>query len=333
MKLVFMGTPEFSVGALEAIIGAGHRVVCVVTQPDRPKGRGKSVAFPPVKECAIRHGIPVFQPVKIRTPQAVAQLKKYGAELFVVAAFGQILPREILQMPRYGCINIHASLLPKYRGAAPIQQAIIDGERESGVTIMQMDEGLDTGDMLAKTVIPISEKETGDSLHDKLMEAGAALVVETIPLIEQGLVKPERQDNSASCYAGMLKKSMGRIDWEKDAAALERLVRGLNSWPGCYTTFRGKTLKIWESQVAEPQDMPGQFLTQGAHQATDAPVPGTVVYITREAIGVQTGQGVLVLKSVQPEGKKKMQVKDFLLGYPVQAGERFGEEAAWGKQA
>ena len=186
MKIIFMGTPDFAVGALEAIIKAGHEVVCVVTQPDKPKGRGKEIQFPPVKECALRYNIPVFQPVKIKTEEAVEVLRGYDAELFVVAAFGQILSSEILHMPKYGCINIHASLLPKYRGAAPIQWAILDGEEVTGVTIMQMNEGLDTGDMLTKTIVPITSEETGDSLHDKLMVAGAKLVVETIPMIEQG---------------------------------------------------------------------------------------------------------------------------------------------------
>jgi len=311
MKIVFMGTPDFAVGALEAIVAAGHEVTCVVTQPDKPKGRGKEIQFPPVKECALKHGIPVFQPLKIKTPEAVAELRTYEADLFVVAAFGQILSAEILHMPKYGCINIHASLLPKYRGAAPIQWAIINGEIQTGVTIMQMNEGLDTGDMLTKAVVEIAERETGDSLHDKLMEAGAKLVVETIPMIEQGTVKAEVQDDTKSCYAKMLQKSMGAIDWTKDAEELDRLIRGLNSWPGSYTRFRNKNLKIWDALFKE----------ENAKEAQ----PGEVVAVTKDAIEIQTGNGILILKSVQPEGKKKMEVKDFLLGYPVKAGEKFGE--------
>lgn len=311
MKIVFMGTPDFAVGALEAIIKAGHEVVCVVTQPDKPKGRGKEIQFPPVKECALRYNIPVFQPVKIKTEEAVEVLRGYKAELFVVAAFGQILSSEILHMPKYGCINIHASLLPKYRGAAPIQWAILDGEEVTGVTIMQMNEGLDTGDMLTKTIVPITSEETGDSLHDKLMVAGAKLVVETIPMIEQGSLTPEKQEDSLSCYAKMLQKSLGRIDWNKDAVTLERLIRGLNSWPGSYTKFRNKNLKIWEAECGVSED--------------EKAMPGEVIAVTRESIEVQTGEGSLLLKSVQPEGKKRMAVKDFLLGYPVKAGERFGE--------
>lgn len=316
MRIVFMGTPEFAVGALEAILAAGHEVVCVVTQPDKPKGRGKTMQCSPVKECALLHKIPVFQPVKIKATEAVEELKGYDAELFVVAAFGQILSSEILRMPKYGCINIHASLLPKYRGAAPIQWAILNGESQSGVTIMQMNEGLDTGDMLTKCIVPIGKKETGDSLHDKLMEAGAKLVVETIPMIEQGTLTPQKQDDSQSCYAKMLQKSLGRIDWNQDAVTLERLIRGLNSWPGSYTGFRGKNLKIWEAEC-------GQDDTQSLPEKSSE--PGEVTFVTKESIGIQTGNGILVIKSVQPEGKKRMAVRDFLLGYPVTAGERFGE--------
>lgn len=311
MKILFMGTPDFAVGALEAIIKAGHEVVCAVTQPDKPKGRGKAVQFPPVKECALKYGIPVFQPARIKTEEAVEVLRGYEAELFVVAAFGQILSSEILHMPRYGCINIHASLLPKYRGAAPIQWAILNGETESGVTIMQMNEGLDTGDMLTKAVVPILPKDTGDSLHDKLMEAGARLVVETIPLIEQGTLTPQKQDDADSCYAKMLTKALGCIDWKQDAVTLERLIRGLNSWPGSYTRFRGKNLKIWEASCGQTKD--GQA------------APGTVIQVTRDCIEVCTGAGSLCLTCVQPEGKKRMPVRDFLLGYPVGAGEILGE--------
>ena len=311
MKIVFMGTPDFAAGALRALLDAGHPIACVVTQPDKPKGRGKTVSCSPVKELAVERGIPVLQPVKIKTPEATAALRHYEADLFVVAAFGQILSSEILRMPKYGCINIHASLLPKYRGAAPIQQAIIDGETVTGVTIMQMEEGLDTGDILTRREVPILPDDTGDSLHDKLMEAGAALVVETVPMIERGTVHPQKQDAEKATYAGRLQKSMGKIDWSRDAASLARLVRGLHSWPGCYTTFRNRNLKVRAASEAAGMD-------------GEAP-PGTVIRVTKETIEVQTGRGSLVLHSVQPEGKKQMPVKDFLLGYPVNKGERFGE--------
>jgi len=334
MKIIFMGTPDFAVGVLEALIEAGYHIACAVTQPDRPKGRGRGVQFPPVKECALKHRIPVFQPVKIKGPEAVAELAGYEADLFIVAAFGQILSSEILHMPRYGCINVHASLLPRYRGAAPIQWAIINGEKESGVTLMQMNEGLDTGDMLAKTVVPIEPTDTGDSLHDKLMEAGAKLLIETLPEIVRGKAAPEKQRDEDSCYAKMLKKSLGRLDWSEDGAYLERLIRGLNSWPGCYTVFRGKTLKIWEASLAEYEDegherasaeQSGTDATSGAGQISVRNAAGSIRNVTKETIEVQTGRGVLVIRSVQPEGKKRMQVKDFLLGYPVKAGEKFGE--------
>lgn len=311
MRLIFMGTPQFAAGALEAILEAGHEVVCVVTQPDKPKGRGKVLQCSPVKECAVKHGIPVFQPVKIREPQAVAELAGWDAELFVVAAFGQILSAEILDMPKYGCVNIHASLLPKYRGAAPIQWAIIDGETQSGVTIMQMNEGLDTGDMLTKAVVPILDTDTGDSLHDKLMAAGAELIVKTLPQIEAGTLIPQKQDDAASCYAKRLQKSQGRLDFTKEAVVLERLIRGLNSWPGSYTQFRNKNLKIWEASVKEEMQKKA--------------APGTIVNVTKDEIWVQTGNGILAVTALQPEGKRRMETKEFLLGYPIKTGERFGE--------
>ena len=309
MKVVFMGTPDFAVGALEALVEAGHEVVAVVTQPDKPKGRGKEMQQTPVKVCALKHNIEVFQPVKIKHKEAVEVLKGYGAELFVVAAFGQILSKEILDMPKYGCVNIHASLLPKYRGAAPIQWAILDGEKETGVTIMQMNEGLDTGDMLTKVIVPIEDTDTGESLFDKLAEAGAKLLIETIPQIESGEVTPQPQDDSLSTYAKMIKKEMGLIDWKKEAVVLERLVRGMNSWPSAYTHFNGKTLKVWESEVE-----------MGNHDVA----PGTVVEVTKNSIKVQTGQDLLVLKQIQLEGKKRMDVAAFLLGYKVETGDVLG---------
>lgn len=309
MKIVFMGTPDFAVGALEALVEAGHEVVAVVTQPDKPKGRGKEMQQTPVKACAVKHNIEVFQPIKIKTPEAVEVLKGYEAELFVVAAFGQILSKEILDMPKYGCVNIHASLLPKYRGAAPIQWAILDGEKETGVTIMQMNEGLDTGDMLTKVVVPIEDTDTGESLFDKLAEAGAKLLIETIPQIEAGTLEPEPQDDSLSTYAKMIKKEMGLIDWKREALVLERLVRGMNSWPSAYTHFQGKTLKVWEAEVETCEA-----------QA----VPGSVVEVTKNSIKVQTSKDLLVLKQIQLEGKKRMDVAAFLLGYKVETGMMLG---------
>lgn len=318
MKIVFMGTPDFAVGALEAIVHEGHQVTAVVTQPDKPKGRGKEVQMTPVKRCALKHDIPIFQPVKIGTPEAVEELGKFEADIFVVAAFGQILSEEILGMPRLGCINIHASLLPKYRGAAPIQWAILNGEKETGITIMQMDKGLDTGDMLLKCVVPIEEKETGESLHDKLCEAGARLIVDALPKIEKGELKPEKQCEEEASYVTMLKKSLGHIDWTRSAEVIERLVRGLNSWPSAYTYYQNKTLKIWESEPAEC-DTVGDS-TAGNRKA------GSIVRVTRDAFYVQTGEGLLKVTQIQLEGKKRMQVKDFLLGYPLKEGTVLGEQ-------
>lgn len=310
MKIVFMGTPDFAVEALKAIIQAGHEVMCVVTQPDKPKGRGKEMQFTPVKQCALEHQIPVLQPVKVREAESVEALRAFGADIFVVAAFGQILPKELLVMPKYGCVNIHASLLPKYRGAAPIQWAVINGEKESGVTIQQMGEGVDTGDILLKRAVALDNKETGESLYDKLSRLGAELIVEVLPEIEAGKVIPEKQEEALSTHVGKITKAMGLIDWNKSAGELERLVRGLNSWPSAYTFLRGKTLKIWEAEVLEEKE-DGE--------------PGSVDAVTKTNVIVNTGEGKLALTSVQLEGKKRMEVKDFLLGCKVEAGEKLGK--------
>lgn len=313
MKVVFMGTPDFAVDALQAIIEAGHEVTVVVTQPDKPKGRGKEMQATPVKTCALEHHIPVFQPVKVKEPEAVETLRSYEADIFVVVAFGQILSEEILQMPKYGCVNIHASLLPKYRGAGPIQWAIIDGEKETGITIQQMDKGVDTGDILFQSVVPIDAKETGESLFEKLAKAGAALIVEALPKIEAGEVTPRKQDESQASHAKMLQKSMSRIDWNRKAAELDCLIRGMISWPGASSGYHGKTLKIWQQEPVAKDQLPAEALA-GAE-------PGTVIAVEKDAIYVQTGEGALKLTEVQLEGKKRMAVKDFLLGYPVQPGE------------
>lgn len=308
MKIIYMGTPDFSVAPLEAIIRAGHEVTAVVTQPDKQKGRGKEVQMTPVKECALKHGIPVLQPVKIKEPEAVAELKKYPADIFVVAAFGQLLTEEILNMPKFGCINIHASLLPAYRGAAPIQRVIINGEEKTGVTIQQMAKGLDTGDMLLKKEISIDPKETGGSLHDKLSAAGAELIVEALSKIEKGEVVPEKQDDALSCYAKKLDKAMGLIDFDQNAVSIERLIRGLNPWPSAYTLYKGKTLKIWEADVV-PLEKKEE--------------PGTVVFVAKDFFDIATKEGALRVKSLQLEGKKKVAVKDFLLGYEIVCGMKF----------
>ena len=304
MKVIFMGTPDFAVGTLRSLAEAGHEITLVVSQPDKPKGRGHAMVPTPVKVVAEDLGIPVFQPVKIREAKDV--LEKTEADVCVVAAFGQIIPASILHMKKYGCINVHASLLPKYRGAAPIQWAVIDGEKESGVTIMQMDEGLDTGDMLAKAIVPLDEKETGGSLFDKLSEAGGRLCVETLAKLEKGEITPEKQGESPTAYASMLDKKMGNIDWNKSAVVIERLVRGLNPWPSAYTHLDGKTLKIWACDV----------LPQSASKGES----GEILEVTKDAIHVQTGDGILVLREIQLAGKARMDAGAFLRGYKVVPG-------------
>lgn len=305
-----MGTPDFAVGTLRALHGAGHEIVLVVSQPDRIKGRGKSVSMPPVKECALELGLKVFQPEKIKTEDAVAELRKYEPDLMVVAAFGQILSKEILDMPKYGCINVHASLLPKYRGAAPIQWSIIDGEEKTGVTIMQMDEGLDTGDMLISREVAIADDETGGSLFDKLAKTGAELCVEAVRLIEEGKAERTKQDDSKSCYAKMLKKELGNIDFSKPAAEIERLVRALNPWPSAYTSLDGKLLKIWKSKVSlKSFDMEN----------------GSVAKVGADSFIVQCGEDSLEVTELQLEGKKRMSVHDFLLGQKLEVGTKLGK--------
>lgn len=308
MRIVFMGTPDFSVGTLEALIGAGHEIAAVVTQPDRVKGRGKAVQFPPVKEAALKHGIPVFQPERVRSPEFVEILREIQADIIVVVAFGQILPKEILELYPYGCVNVHASLLPAYRGAAPYQWAVLNGEKVTGVTTMQMDEGLDTGDMIERAEVEIDPEETAGSLHDKLSLAGAKLCVSTLKALAEGTAVLTPQNGEESSYAKMLKKDMGNIDWTKSAEEIERFVRGLNPWPSAYTKLNGKILKIWKAQVLK-EDSPAE------RQA------GAFVFFDKKNWVVQTGDGCLSLLEVQLEGKKKMGVEEFLRGYSLEKEE------------
>lgn len=309
MKVIFMGTPDFSVGTLEALVAAGHEVVLAVTQPDKPKGRGKEMQFTPVKECALKYHIPVYQPRRVREPECIEELRKYEADIMVVVAFGQILPKEILEMTAYGCVNVHASLLPKYRGAAPIQWSIIDGEEVTGVTTMQMNEGLDTGDMLLKVEIPIEEKETGGSLHDKLAEAGAKLCVETLEGLQAGTITPIPQGETTTSYAKMLDKQLGNIDWSKSAKEIERLIRGLSPWPSAYTNWNDKVMKIWDAVCVSFDDKAD---------------PGVIVKVTKDSFFVQTGDGVLEIRELQIPGKKRMDAGAFLRGYQVKEGELLG---------
>ena len=310
MRVVFMGTPDFSVGTLEALYEAGHEIVGVGSQPDKPKGRGKNLQPTPVKEAALKLGLPVYQPKRVREPEFVQVLKDLNPEVIVVVAFGQLIPKEILELTPYGCINVHASLLPKYRGAAPIQWAVIDGEKETGVTTMMMDVGLDTGDMLEKTVIPLDPKETGGSLFEKLSQAGGKLILSTLDKLEKGTAVRTPQKDEDSTYAKMLTKSLGRIDWSMEAEAIERLIRGLNPWPSAYTSLHGKTLKLWDGDVLK--------------ETTDAR-PGQVVLCDPRRLVVAAGEGLLSIRQLQLEGKKRMDVETFLRGYSVKEGEILGE--------
>jgi methionyl-tRNA formyltransferase len=310
MKIVFMGTPDFARAALEKIIEAGHEIVLVVTQPDKPKGRSGELQVSDVKACALLHDIPVFQPVRIKLPENVAELKKYEADIYVVAAFGQILSQEILDIPRFGCVNIHASLLPEYRGAAPIQQSIIDGKKETGVTIMQMAAGMDTGDILLQRAIPIDENETGGGLFDKLSVLGGELIVEALPKIERGELTPVPQDEEKATKCGKLSKDMGKINFDMDAASIRNLVRGLNPWPSAYTYYEGKLLKVWDAKVVDNKS--------GENR------PGEIISVSKDSFTVATKEGALEIKEVQLEGKKRMAVRDFLLGNKVSIGTVLG---------
>lgn len=317
MKIIFMGTPDFAVAALDALCAAGQNVILAVTQPDRQKGRGRKVIQTPVSACAQKWGVPVFQPVRIREPEAVEKIRSLQPDLIIVAAFGQILPQELLDIPRLGCVNIHASLLPALRGAAPIQWAVINGDAESGVTLMQMNAGLDTGDILFQEKVAIGPQETGESLYEKLAELGGQMIVRYLPAIESGNISPVPQDDDRSSYAPMLRKEMGEIDWTMPAAQIERRLRGMLPWPGAFTRLDGHVLKIWSAEVAEGMD-------SGKGMPAQQALPGTVLYTDKTRIFVSTGDGVLALLEVQAEGKKRMGTDAFLRGTKIPAGTLLG---------
>ena len=323
MKIVFMGTPDFAVPALKALAeSAKHEVSLVVTQPDRPRGRSGKPAPSDVKLCAEQYGIPVFQPEKIREEAAVERLRRENADIFVVAAFGQLLPKTILEMPRFGCINIHGSLLPAYRGAAPVQWAVLDGQKEAGDTIMQMNEGLDTGDILMQESIPLSADETAGSLYDKLSSMGGPLLLKALDAIEAGTVTPVPQGDSGTHYAKMLRKEMGNIDWTKSAEEIGRLVRGLNPWPSAYTHWNGKMLKIWMAEPVTQEELSALGCDEKNGMDLKEAQPGTVMIVTKDTLMVQTGDGLLALIELQMEGKKRMPVQAFLMGCRLQTGEK-----------
>ena len=303
MKVVFMGTPDFAVPVLDAIIKAGHEVGYVITQPDKAKNRGKKVQFTPVKELAVANDIAVLQPERIKqSPETMELLKEYAPDIAVVVAYGQIIQKELLDLPKYGCINVHASLLPKLRGASPIQHAILQGEEETGVTIMQMAEGLDTGDMLTKVVLPIHGM-TCESLHDQLAELGAKLLVETLPMIEAGEIIPEPQDDALSSYAGLISKADGKIDFNKAPEEIERQIRAFDPWPGAFCAYKGETMKLWKAECT------------GKKCEAE---PGTIVSVLDEGIEICCAGSILRATEIQMPGKKRVEVKAFLRGNQIE---------------
>ena len=307
MKIIFMGTPDFAAASLEALIASRHEIQAVVTQPDKPKGRKGELTPSPVKVVAEGKGIKVYQPLKVRDEEFVKTLRAYNPDVIVVVAFGQIIPLSILKMPKFGCVNIHGSLLPKYRGAAPIQWAVLDGEKETGITTILMDEGIDTGDILLKKTIKIDMDETSGSLFDKLMALGAETILETLDELENGNLTPIKQGESPTAYAKMLTKAMGLIDFTRPAKELDCFVRGMDPWPSAYTLLSGKTLKLWKVRAVE-----------GSGKA------GSVIGIGQESFTIACGDGAIEVLEVQLEGKKRMSAGDFLKGSTLNIGQELG---------
>lgn len=301
-----MGTPQFACPTLQMLLDRGENIIAVVTQPDRPKGRGQQVQLPPVKDLALGHGIPVMQPIKVRAPEAVEAIRELNPELIIVVAFGQILPKALLDIPRYGCINIHASLLPRYRGAAPLNWCIINGEKETGITTMLMDVGLDTGDMLLKKTSAITPEDDAASLHDRLSALGAETMAETLDLLLAGGLTPEKQDDSLSCYAPMLKKELGEINWNLPTEKIINLVRGVTPWPGAYTKLEGKVVKIHK-----------------VHAGSGAGIPGELLKTGKSVIEAASADGSIIIEELQLEGKKRLKAAGFLAGYRVEPGSFF----------
>ncbi|GIO06418.1 methionyl-tRNA formyltransferase [Brevibacillus reuszeri] len=312
-RILFMGTPDFAVASLEALLEAGYNVIGVVTQPDRPVGRKQVLTPPPVKEAALRHGLPVLQPEKIKVEEALEEVLALSPDLIVTAAYGQILPKRLLDAPKHGCINVHASLLPKYRGGAPIHKSIVEGEKESGVTIMYMVEALDAGDMLSKVVVPIEERDTVGLLHDKLAAAGSALLLETIPQLLAGSIEAQPQDHDEATFAPNIKRTDERIDWTRTAEQIYNQVRGLNPWPVAFTSYQGKVWKLWWVE---------KLVGQAAEKE-----PGTIVAREEDGLIVACGDGAVKITELQPEGKKRMSALDFLrgAGANIEIGTKVGE--------
>lgn len=305
MKIIFMGTPDFATSSLKALSEAGHEIQLVITQPDKPKGRGHKMAPPPVKECAIEYGYDVYQPESLKDDESYSYLKSFDADLFIVVAYGQILSERVLNLPKLGCVNVHASLLPKYRGAAPIQWSIINGEEVTGVTTMFMNKGLDTGDMILKREVVIEKTDTAETLHDKLAIVGAEVLLETVELFENGNVIREKQDDSLSCYAPMINKDIAKIDFSKSAAEIFNLVRGMNSYPYAITKYENKLMKIISCTVIN-EDYTGEN--------------GEILNVTSAGILVKCGKNAILISEIQMEGKKKMPVSEYIKGNSINIG-------------
>ncbi|GAA0135759.1 methionyl-tRNA formyltransferase [Paenibacillus sp. YSY-4.3] len=317
MNIVFMGTPQFAVPSLEGLLREGYNVLGVVTQPDRPQGRKKILMPTPVKEAALKHGLPVLQPQRMRAPEAVEELAALQPDLIVTAAYGQILPKAVLDLPHYGCLNVHGSLLPKYRGGAPIQRSIINGEKETGITLMYMAEGLDTGDMIAKSVVPIEDEDTAGTMFEKLSLAGADLLLEQLPLILEGRAERIPQNDEESTYAPNLSRADEKIDWTSTSRAIYDRVRGLVPYSGGYTLWNGDVFKVWA--VGKPAPVGAGADEQASGQA-GGQAPGTVLHLSERGIEVKTGDGSVLLTRVQPAGKKAMEASEFIRGGVMQPG-------------
>lgn len=321
MKALFMGTPDFAATILNKIIHSEHELLGVVTQPDKPKGRSRELSFSPVKELALEHNIKVYQPVKVKEAEFLNTLAELKPDAILVAAFGQILPKALLEIPKFGCINVHASLLPKYRGAAPIQYSILDGEEETGITIMYMDVGIDTGDIILQERLPIAKDETGGSLFDKMAVLGGELLLKALKQLEEGSAVRIPQDDEKATYVKVIDKEMGKLDFNEPAVKLERMVRGLNPWPSAYTFLDGKTLKLWKTEVEyAAANVSGTDLKSNYSDAA----PGEIVELHKDSFVIKTGEGLLVVKELQLEGKKRMPADAFLRGYTIPVGTRLG---------
>lgn len=309
MKIVFMGTPEIATGCLQKIIDEKHEVIGVVTQPDKPQNRGKKLGMPPVKELALKYNIPVYQPVRAREESFIETLKELNPDVIVVVAFGQILPKSILDIPKLGCINVHVSLLPKYRGAAPINWVIINGETKTGVTTMYMDEGLDTGDMILKTEFNLDDEITAGELHDQMMEIGSQTLKETLDLIEKGCAPREKQNHDEFSYAPMMNKALGNINWNKSAKEIHNLVRGVNPWPSAYTTYHDNTMKIWKTRVLSE---------------TSDKTCGTILRVDKDGMRVSTKDNVILIEELQMPGKKRVLVSEYIKGNSIESDKVLG---------